>query len=73
MTLLSPEGQFSSTDNPLPTVFSHEHQQVLYPFRSTAQKLLIIIMQLGKSYDRGDRKLNETWPNLMRNRLVKVF
>jgi hypothetical protein len=31
--------QFLSTDNPLPSVFIHDHQQVLYPFWSTDQIL----------------------------------
>jgi len=35
----APVDQFSSTDNPLPSVFIHDHQQVLYPFWLTAQKL----------------------------------
>jgi len=28
MTILSPAGQFSSMDNPLPSVFIHDQQQV---------------------------------------------
>jgi hypothetical protein len=42
-------------------------------FWSTAQKLWIIIMQLRKTFDLGDRKLKETWLNLMKNPLVKAF
>jgi hypothetical protein len=73
MIILSPVGQFSSTDNPLPSVFIHDHKQVLYPFWSKAQKLWILIMQLRKTFDSGDRKLKEIWLNLMRNPLVKLF
>jgi len=30
MTILSPAGQFSSMDNPLPSIFIHDQQQVSF-------------------------------------------
>jgi hypothetical protein len=73
MTILSPAGQFSSMDNPLPSVFIHDQKQVWYPFWSSAQKLQIILMHLRKTFGSGGRKLKETWLNLKTNPLVKVF
>jgi len=36
MTILSLTGQFSSMDNPLPSVFIHDQQHIWYPFCSRA-------------------------------------
>jgi hypothetical protein len=60
MAILSPVGQFSSIDNPLPSIFIHDQQQVLYLSWSLAQELRIILMHLRKIFDVGGRKLKET-------------
>jgi hypothetical protein len=64
MTALSESQQFSAFNNSLPFLFQPWPCSI-FPVSSTVLKLWITIMQLQKTSPSFDRKLKETWLNLM--------